>query len=78
MFAQIRELLTNYGKIDVIWFDGGWERSTVQWRSKELEAMIRELQPTILINDRLPGVGDYVTPEQFVPAQPAPARGKRA
>ena len=72
MFAQIRELLTNYGKIDVIWFDGGWERSSTQWRAKELEAMIRQLQPAIMINDRLPGVGDYVTPEQFVPAQPAP------
>lgn len=70
MFAQIRELLTNYGRIDVIWFDGGWERSTVQWRSQELEAMIRELQPEIMINDRLPGCGDYTTPEQFVPAQP--------
>jgi alpha-L-fucosidase len=32
--------------------------------------MIRELQRGILINDRLPGSGDYVTPEQFVPAQP--------
>jgi alpha-L-fucosidase len=72
MFAQIRELLTNYGPIDVIWFDGGWERSITQWRSKELEAMIRELQPGIVINDRLPGVGDYTTPEQFVPAQAPP------
>jgi alpha-L-fucosidase len=72
MFAQIRELLTNYGQIDVIWFDGGWERSITQWRSKELEAMIRELQPGIVINDRLPGVGDYTTPEQFVPAQAPP------
>ena len=70
MFVQVRELLTNYGKIDVIWFDGGWERSTTQWRSKELEATIRKLQPEILINDRLPGGGDYATPEQFVPAQP--------
>ena len=32
--------------------------------------MIRALQPEILINDRLPGVGDYDTPEQFVPPQP--------
>lgn len=72
MFAQIRELLTDYGKIDLIWFDGGWERRIDQWRSKELEAMVRTLQPGIIINDRLPGVGDYVTPEQFVPAT-APA-----
>ena len=73
MFAQVRELLTDYGKIDVIWFDGGWERNIAQWRSKELQEMIRELQPEILINDRLPGCGDFETPEQFVPPRP-PAR----
>ncbi len=70
MFAQVRELLTDYGKIDVIWFDGGWERSVEQWRSQELAKMIRTLQPEILINDRLPGAGDFVTPEQFVPPRP--------
>jgi alpha-L-fucosidase len=70
MFAQVRELLVDYAPIDVIWFDGGWERSATRWRSKELEAMIRELQPDIMINDRLPGVRGYVTPEQFVPPQP--------
>jgi alpha-L-fucosidase len=73
MFAQIRELLTSYGQIDVLWFDGGWERNAEQWKSEELEAMIRSLQPGIIINDRLPGAGDYETPEQFVPAKP-PAR----
>jgi len=73
MFAQVRELLTGYGRIDVIWFDGGWERSREQWQAAELEAVIREMQPDILINDRLPGCGDFATPEQFVPAQP-PAR----
>jgi alpha-L-fucosidase len=70
MFAQVRELLTGYGKIDVIWFDGYWERTTEQWQSKELAAMIRSLQPGILINDRLPREGDFDTPEQFVPAKP--------
>ncbi len=73
MFEQVRELLTNYGKIDVIWFDGGWERAPEQWKAVELEALIRGLQPEILINDRLPTVGDFETPEQFVPAQ-APTR----
>jgi alpha-L-fucosidase len=67
MYGQITELLTEYGDIGVIWFDGGWERRASQWRSSELEALIRSLQPEILINDRLPRVGDYVTPEQFVP-----------
>ncbi|HUA35496.1 MAG TPA: alpha-L-fucosidase [Candidatus Binataceae bacterium] len=70
MFAQIRELLTNYGKIDLIWFDGGWERKPEEWKSAELVAMIKELQPEILINDRLPGYGDFKTPEQAVPPTP--------
>lgn len=70
MFAQVRELLTGYGPIDVIWFDGGWERTPEQWKSRELEKLVRELQPGILINDRLPGAGDFETPEQFVPVQP--------
>lgn len=74
LFGQIRELLTNYGQVDLLWFDGGWERSEEQWRSRELEALIRELQPGIVINDRLPGVADYTTPEQFVPARPPEGR----
>lgn len=68
--AQLRELLTGYGKIDVLWFDGGWERSAKDWRSQELEQMIRSLQPGIVINDRLPAVGDFDTPEQFIPPTP--------
>lgn len=70
MYGQIRELLTDYGRVDLIWFDGGWERRASQWRSRDLEAMIRELQPGIIINDRLPHAGDYATPEQFVPPTP--------
>lgn len=73
LFGQIEELLTRYGRIDLLWFDGGWERSAAEWRAFDLEQRIRELQPGIVINDRLPGVGDYDTPEQFVPATP-PAR----
>jgi alpha-L-fucosidase len=69
MFGQIRELLTNYGKIDVLWFDGQWERSPEQLKAKELRDMIHSLQPEILINDRLPGQGDFDTPEQFVPPE---------
>jgi alpha-L-fucosidase len=70
MFEQVRELLTNYGQINIIWFDGSWERTPEQWRAGELAQMIRQLQPDILINDRLPGQGDFTTPEQFVPPQP--------
>ena len=69
MFAQMRELLTNYGKIDLLWFDGGWERAPEEWRAHELVVMIRSLQPEVVINDRLPGYGDYQTPEQAVPSR---------
>lgn len=50
---QVRELLTNYGRIDVIWFDGAWPHSQQEWGSVELVNMIRDLQPQILINNRL-------------------------
>jgi len=71
MCGQIRELLTNYGRIDVIWFDGQWERLPFdRWRPQTLRALIKSLQPDILINDRLPGNGDFDTPEQFIPPQP--------
>jgi alpha-L-fucosidase len=51
--AQVRELLSDYGKIDVIWFDGAWPASADEWRAYDLVRMIRELQPEILINNRL-------------------------
>jgi len=66
--GQLRELCTNYGKIDVIWFDGGWEHRPEEWRSAELVALIRELQPHIVINDRSGIPEDFATPEQHVPA----------
>jgi alpha-L-fucosidase len=65
-------LLTRYGPVDVLWFDGGWERP--DWKAKELRALIAELAPDCLVNDRLPGYGDFTTPEQFVPPQPPPGR----
>ncbi len=68
--VQLRELLTQYGRIDLLWFDGGWERSADAWRTSEVVDLIRELQPDVVLNDRLPGAGDYDTPEQFVPPEP--------
>jgi len=70
---QIRELLTGYGDVAVMWFDGQWEHTSAEMHSDEIYEMIRSLQPNTLINDRLfhgPARhhGDFGTPEQFVPA----------
>jgi alpha-L-fucosidase len=70
--GQLTHLLTAYGTIDSLWFDGGWERTPDEWRSSELGALIFELAPDIVVNDRLPGLAGYATPEQTV-AHPPPS-----
>jgi len=78
--AQVKELMTNYGKIDILWYDGGWvpgltgEQIADFWRAKELNATVRKLQPHILINNRSGIPEDLDTPEQHVTAS-APGRG---
>ena len=85
MRNQITELLTNYGKIDIMWFDFSWRtdvgddvtdplqrgKDEEDWESESLLAMIRSLQPEILINNRLSShrsLGDIRTPEQSTQA----------
>lgn len=78
LHQQVRELLTNYGQIDYIFFDfsypwemDGWTgKGRDDWGSHELEQMCRELQPQIMINDRLDIPTDLVTPEQYQPSEP--------
>jgi alpha-L-fucosidase len=75
LHGQVRELLTGYGKIDVMWFDFSYPdrwwggKGKEDWGSEELLAMTRELQPGIIVNDRLEIGGDLVTPEQYQPAR---------
>ena len=65
LHGQIRELLTNYGRVDVMWFDG-LGGTADDWSSEPLFQMIRTLQPEIIINNRGGLPGDYDTPEQRV------------
>ncbi|MEA3368021.1 MAG: alpha-L-fucosidase [Planctomycetota bacterium] len=65
LHGQIRELCTNYGRLDVLWFDGLGGRAD-DWNSPPLFKMVRDLQPHILINNRAGLPGDFDTPEQRV------------
>lgn len=66
MEAQLRELLTRYGDVAVIWFDG--LRNQEKYDGRRFHELIQGLQPRTLINDRIGLPGDYSTPEQFIPA----------
>ena len=66
--GQIRELLTNYGKIDVLWYDVNWPLNAVGWESAKMNDMVYQLQPQILVNNRNGLPGDFTTPEQTIRA----------
>lgn len=67
----VRELMTNYGRIDILWYDGGWIFDDAEQRSLSINRMVRRLQPRIILNDRAMLPEDFTTPEGSVaPAQP--------
>jgi len=66
--AQARELCTNYGKIDVLWYDVNWPLSAEGWESAQLNKMVRGLQPDIILNNRSGIPEDFDTPEQHIQA----------
>ena len=80
MKGQLKELLTGYGRIGILWFDGEWESPWNNARGLDLYNYVRGLQPSIIVNNRVgkgragmsgmdqgKGVGDYGTPEQEIP-----------
>ena len=80
---QVRELLTNYGKIDILWYDIHWptggtgdkvfEHPVVRKDVLELIEMMKSLQPDLIFNDRgTDKFGGFYTPEQQVPATGLP------
>ncbi|GEM03181.1 alpha-L-fucosidase [Halolactibacillus miurensis] len=83
--GQITELLTRYGKIDYMWYDfsyphrdWGWSKGKGEkdWDGYGIETLTRQLQPHILINDRLDIKRGIRTPEQYQPEQPIIENGK--
>jgi alpha-L-fucosidase len=79
LHGQVRELLTGYGTVDYLFFDFSYSQDSYRglpgkgaadWGSEELLALVRELQPGIVVNDRLEVPGDLVTPEQYQPSGP--------
>lgn len=86
MKAQLKELLTNYGKIGVLWFDGEWDPEWTEAMGKDLYAYCRSIQPDLIINNRVgkgrndmqgmnkyeDAAGDFCTPEQEIPARGLP------
>lgn len=85
--SQVTELLTNYGPVDVMWFDGEWESTWNDAWGKPLYELCRTLQPKTIVNNRVSNsragsmeaagmdegaVGDFSTPEQHIPATGLP------
>jgi alpha-L-fucosidase len=65
----VRELLTNYGKIDVLWYDVSWPLDAAGWESEKMNKMVFALQPDIIVNNRNRLPGDFSTPEQTIKAE---------
>ena len=79
---QVKELLTNYGDIGVVWFDGDWIADYTTEMGKEMYQFIRDIQPNTIVNNRVDKgrmgmegmdkegdfAGDFGTPEQEIPA----------
>lgn len=86
MKEQLKELLTGYGPIGVLWFDGEWEGTWTHEHGKDLYEFVRRQQPSIIVNNRVDKgregmegqtkaggyTGDFGTPEQEIPATGIP------
>lgn len=60
---QVKEICTNYGEISQFF----WDVNVLEWVEPEVNEMLHTLLPQMVINDRGPSVGDFITPERHVP-----------
>lgn len=59
MHGQVKELVTNYGKLDILWFDFSYDDMCGEkWKATELIKMVRKYQPDVIIDNRLEGSGE--------------------
>jgi alpha-L-fucosidase len=84
LHGQVEELLTQYGDIGVMWFDGEWESTWTRELGAALADKCRALQPNVLVNNRVApnragmedarigAIGDFGTPEQNIPDKGLP------
>lgn len=89
LHGQVRELLTQFGPIDLLWCDFSypdpegrgpeWGKGRDDWQSEKLVRMVRKLQPKVILNDRLdlPESADIKTPEQYQPRQAITVNGRK-
>jgi alpha-L-fucosidase len=66
MKTELHELITRYHP-GVIWFDGGWPTWWTDTDGRALYSWLRQQDPSLIINNRVNGAGDYGTPEQTIP-----------
>jgi alpha-L-fucosidase len=85
LHGQVREICSNYGVIDILWFDFSYDTMTGEtWRAADLVKMVRSLQPGVILDNRLNGhttpnairsrtpdvtAGDFASPEQIIPPE---------
>jgi len=72
MESHIVKLLTDYGDVSLLWFDGLCNHA--KYETERFHKLIHELSPNTLINDRLGDGYDFVTPEQFIPTKGIPIK----
>lgn len=67
---QMKEVLTNFGDVDLLWTDVMMARAGYDWDCDETIRMINEVSPNTVLNSRIVGYGDYDTPEMYIPLRP--------
>lgn len=86
LYNQVHELMTNYGKVDILWLDFSYPgpngKGHDDWDSERILKMVRQTQPGIIVNDRLDLKNyddgwDFTTPEQYKVAKWPEVNGKQ-